>query len=56
MAGERKGILGAVIVAAEDERVIEWGCQDRQRIAVLVISEQELALVIGAPQLIGALA
>src|SRR5215813_10949124 len=29
---------------------------DRQRIAVLTIGEQELALVIGAPQFIGALA
>jgi hypothetical protein len=29
---------------------------DRQRIAVLVISKQEVALVIGTPQLIGALA
>src|SRR5271170_51153 len=29
---------------------------DRQRIAVLPISEQELALVVGAPQLVGALA
>jgi hypothetical protein len=29
---------------------------DRQRITVLVIAEQELPFVIGAPQLIGALA
>jgi hypothetical protein len=46
--GRRKGFTG--------EQKPAGVVGDRQRIAVLAISEQELAFVIGAPQLIGALA
>src|SRR5437870_5998895 len=47
-AGGRKRLTGEEITAGM--------VGDRQRIAVLTIGEQELALVIGAPQFIGTLA
>ena len=46
--GRRKGFTG--------EQKAAGMVGDRQRITVLVIAEQELPFVIGAPQLIGALA
>src|SRR5260370_19651285 len=46
--GRRKSLTGEEITA----RMV----RDRQRVAVLTIGEQELALVIGAPQFIGPLA
>ena len=47
-SGRRKSLTGEEITAGM--------IGDRQRIAVLTIGEQELALVIGAPQFIGTLA